>query len=383
MRLVTGFLIFFMYTSVFAIEPNQWDNFQDGTTQGWGSGAPNPNPPVVIIDGGPSGTGDAYLLVTSNGTSGAGSMLITYNINQWSGDFITAGVTTVSMHMNNFNSEELNMRVVLQGPGGNFWSVDPVNLPAQSGWQVVQFSLLPADLTGGANYNATLSGVTQFRIIHNPVGSHMGAVIDAELGVDNITAAADPLPVELISFNAFQNNNTIGLNWVTASEINNHGFEIERKFYNNIESDWRIIGFKEGYGTTSEQKTYSFTDDISGLNAEKAAYRLKQIDFNGSFSYSDIIYVENVIPLTFNLAQNYPNPFNPSTNIKFNLPKDEFVSLKIYNSLGKEVSVIINETTTAGNYVVPFNASELSSGIYYYQLSAGNFSSTKKMLLLK
>ena len=390
--LLTGFLFSFLFTSIFAIEPNQWDNFQDGTTQGWGSGPVNPNPPINVSTGGPGGSSDAYLRVISNDTVGAGSMLITFNVTQWTGNYVTAGVTAISMYMNNFSNETLFMRIAMQGPGGNFWSVNPVTLLPQSGWQIVQFSLQPASLTGGVDVNATLSGVSQFRILHNAVGAYIGATVDAEIGIDNITAAENPLPVELVSFTANQNGSTVGLSWVTASEINNLGFEIERKlFQNGKESDWRLLGFKEGYGTSSEQKTYFFNDDLSGVYAEKAAYRLKQIDFDGTFTYSDIVYIENIIPMIFSLEQNFPNPFNPATKIKFKLPQDNFVSLKVYNSLGKEVAVLVNERKEAGNYQVDLDASTFASGIYYYKLNAGDpsagtgqsFSETKKMILLK
>ncbi|RPI75621.1 MAG: T9SS C-terminal target domain-containing protein [Ignavibacteriales bacterium] len=382
--LITCFLFSFLFTSIFAIEPNQWDNFQDGTTQGWGSGASNPNPPQVMMNGGPSGTGDAYLLVTSNGTSGAGSKLITYNTTQWAGDYISAGVNVISMHMNNYGNETLNMRICVQGPGGSFWSAVPVTLLPQSGWQSAQFSLSAAALTGGTDLNLTLSGTTQVRILHSVAGGSAGDIITAELGIDNISAAENPLPVELVSFTARQSGNSVILNWITSSEINNHGFEIERKLYDNEnEAVWRLIGFKDGAGTTSEQYNYSFVDDLSNTNAEKIAYRLKQFDFNGSFTFSDIVYVENVVPLNFGLLQNFPNPFNPATVIKFNLPQDEFVSLKVFNSLGKEVANLIDEKRSAGIHQINFEAAELSSGIYYYKLSAGNFSETKKMLLIK
>jgi hypothetical protein len=378
------FFFSFLFTSIFAIEPNQWDNFQNGTTQGWGSGIQNPNPPVVNLNGGPGGAGDAYLYVISNGGVGAGGKLVTYNIDQWGGDYITAGVAIVSMHMNNFSSQDLSMRIVVQGPGGSFWSANPVMVPAQSGWQVAQFSLLPADLTGGADLNATLSNVTQFRILHSISGGAMGDVIAADLGIDNITAAENPLPVELVSFTVQQNDNTVVLNWVTASEINNRGFEIERKLFNDQnENNWILIGFKEGSGTTAEESSYNFYDDLTDINADKPAYRLKQIDFNGTFTYSDIVYIDKIVPTAFNLSQNFPNPFNPETTIKFNLPLDEYVSLKVYNLLGSESAVLINGKRSAGIYHINFNASQLPSGVYYYQLTAGQFSDTKKMILLR
>ncbi len=381
---ITFFFFSFLFTSIFAIEPNQWDNFQDGTTQGWGSGAQNPNPPMVMPDGGPGGNGDAYLHVMSNGGIGAGGKLITFNTLQWAGNYISAGVTVVSMYMKNFSNENLSMRIVVQGPGGSFWSVNAIMLLPQSDWQIVQFSLLPTDLTGGSDLNATLSGVTQFRILHSVAGSSAGDIIAADLGIDNITAAENPLPVELVSFTANQKGTIIVLNWVTASEINNRGFEIERKLFNaDNELEWRLIGFKEGSGTTAEESNYTFYDDLTNISADKSAYRLKQIDFNGTFAYSNIVYIDKIVPMTFNLLQNFPNPFNPETKIKFNLPSDEFISLKVYNLLGSEVAVLIYEKRSAGIYHINFDASQLPSGVYYYQLTAGQFNETKKMILLR
>lgn len=383
--LITTFFFSFFFNSLFAIEPNQWDNFEDGTTQGWTTGLSNPNPPMNMPDGGPLGNGDAYLHVMANGITGPGGKLVTYNILQWSGNYISAGVTVVSMYMRNFSSVDLSMRIVAQGPGGSFWSVSPVILAAQSDWQVVQFSLLPADLTGGTDLNATLSGVTQLRILHSVSGGDMGDVVTADLGIDNITAAENPiLPVELTSFTAMQNGNTVELNWHTASEINNRGFEIERKLYNGQnESNWILIGFKEGYGTTAEERNYIFYDNLTDVRVDKSAYRLKQIDFNGTFTYSDVVYIDKIAPMNFNLVQNFPNPFNPETTIKFNLPSDEFVSLKVYNLLGSEVAVLINEKRSAGIYHVGFNAAQLPSGVYLYKLTAGQFNETKKMTLLR
>ena len=386
--LLTIFFFSFLFTSLFAIEPNQWDNFQDGTTQGWTSGLLNPNPPMVMPDGGPGGNGDAYLHVISNGGIGAGGKLVTFNTLQWSGDYISAGVTVVSMYMKNFSDENLSMRIVVQGPGGSFWSLNAIVLSPQSEWQVAQFSLSAADLTGGTDLNATLSNVTQFRILNSVSGSSMGDIIAAALGIDNITAAENPLPVELVSFTAHQNGSTVLLNWVTASEINNFGFEIERKlFQDGNENEWRLIGFKEGFGTTTKESNYTFYDDLKNISAEKSAYRLKQIDFNGTFAYSDIVYIEKIIPLDFNLSQNFPNPFNPETKIKFSLPSDEFVSLKVFNLLGSEVANLVNEKRTAGIYSINFSPiggnAQLPSGVYFYQLIAGQFSETKKMVLLR
>ena len=149
----------------------------------------------------------------------------------------------------------------------------------------------------------------------------------------------------------------------------------------NSQTDWQVIGFIPGFGTTTEPKSYSFVDE--NLSSGKYQYRLKQIDFDGSFEYSNIVEVEINSPTEFSLEQNYPNPFNPSTTIGFSIPERSFVTLKVYDMLGREVEVLISEQKESGNYQIGFNASDLSSGIYYYTLTTGNFTSTKKMSLVK
>lgn len=192
------------------------------------------------------------------------------------------------------------------------------------------------------------------------------------------------LPVELTSFNAVQNGSNVKLSWSTATETNNKGFEVERKLIVNGASNGFItVAFKAGAGTTSEVKNYSLTDNLSGLNAAAVAYRIKQVDYDGTFSYSKEVVVNLTTPETFSLQQNYPNPFNPSTTIKYSVPSASKVSLKVFDVLGKEVAVLVNETKTAGNYEVNFDASKLTSGVYFYQLQAGSSSVTKKLTLMK
>ncbi len=189
----------------------------------------------------------------------------------------------------------------------------------------------------------------------------------------------DPeVPVELVSFNAAINNNTVQLNWVTATELNNRGFEIERKLNNG---SWEVLAFVNGKGTTSEISNYSYNDvlTVSG----KYYYRLKQIDYDGTYTYSNVVEVNFGTPSTFNLSQNYPNPFNPSTTIEFAIPNAELVTLKVYNALGQEVKTLVNGYLEAGSYKQAFDASELSTGVYYYTLKAGAFVNTKKMILVK
>jgi len=194
------------------------------------------------------------------------------------------------------------------------------------------------------------------------------------------------VPVELISFSASVASNVVTLSWSTATELNNHGFEIERS--SNLEI-WRTIGFKEGKGTTSETQYYSYSDKLSAIEASKLYYRLKQVDYNGSYEYSDIIEVE-IAPSAFSISQNHPNPFNPTTTIKYQVPELSFITLKVYDILGNEIETLINEAIQAGRYEIKFNASNLPSGVYFYRVQAvptgrqaGGFVEIRKMVLLQ
>jgi hypothetical protein len=189
-----------------------------------------------------------------------------------------------------------------------------------------------------------------------------------------------PMPVELLSFSANVNENSVLLLWKTATELNNLGFKIERK---SINGQWSKIGFVNGNGTSTVLNEYSFIDN--NIASEKYSYRLKQIDINGSYNYSSSIEVDLVHPHSFKLEQNFPNPFNPSTSIRYSLGKREHVQLKIFDILGNQVAELINEYQDAGIYLLQFSTSKfkLSSGTYLYELRTGDFVSVKKMLLMK
>jgi hypothetical protein len=186
------------------------------------------------------------------------------------------------------------------------------------------------------------------------------------------------VPVELTSFAANVINNEVELNWSTATETNNQGFDVERM---NASGAFEKIGYVAGFGTTTEPKSYSFID--SKLESGNYTYRLKQVDFDGSFTYSDEVNVDVEIPLEYALEQNYPNPFNPSTTIKYSIPEDGFVKLAVYNMLGEEVATVINSVQKAGRYEVNLNASNLASGVYVYRIEAANFTASKKLMLMK
>ncbi len=195
---------------------------------------------------------------------------------------------------------------------------------------------------------------------------------------DLILTEPTPVPVELSSFSASINNGVVNLVWKSATETNNSGFEIERK----AEGSWIKIGFVKGHGTTTNPNQYSFIDNLKNVEGN-FSYRLKQVDFNGTFSYSNIVMIQNIAPAAFALNQNYPNPFNPTTVIKYSIAEESFVTLKVYNTLGKEVASLVNENMSGGSHNVEFNAANLASGIYMYTIQAGNNLLTKKMLLMK
>jgi len=217
-----------------------------------------------------------------------------------------------------------------------------------------------------------------------------GTTHDGTLGVDGSVASDDPtriqdsglpLPVELTSFTANVNNEgNVILIWSTATEINNQMFEIERR----LEDDQFVtMGYVNGHGTTTEPQDYSFIDNT--VETGTYFYRLKQIDFLGTYEYSDEVEVEVEVngPLTFSLEQNYPNPFNPSTNINYSVPETGSIKLSIYSVIGEQVAVLVDEIVQAGFNEVTFDASNLPSGAYFYRLQTGSFVETKKMMLLK
>jgi len=190
-------------------------------------------------------------------------------------------------------------------------------------------------------------------------------------------------PVEFTTFSAETVRNGVLLNWSTATETNNHGFFVQK----NADGSWRDLAFIPGKGSTVSVNNYSFTDENWPATGEKVLYRLRQVDHSGEMSYSKEIEITGV-PVELALGQNYPNPFNPVTVIRYALPArgsaiTGFVELKVYNTAGELVKVLVNGEMPAGEHTVEFNASDLPSGIYFYRLDSGNTSLTRKMTLLK
>lgn len=278
------------------------------------------------------------------------------------------------------------------GDGGENWTSPERFTPVTPlrDWRYISM----AQINPVSNEYCTVHMVVQ---VDSVPGSNINASPPMPVSVTaqyyHVSTAPILIPVELTSFTAEFTEDGIILNWQTATETNNQGFEIQRKTIDkeNV-GEWLSIGFIVGKGTTTEPQFYEYSDDVSELITRSFVYRLKQIDFDGSFVYSKEVTVENAsLPDRYTLMQNYPNPFNPSTKIKFTIPsviasgakQTQIVSLKVYDILGNEVANLVNEVKEQGAYTVNFDASQLSSGIYFYRIQAGSFIETEKMILLR
>ncbi len=275
-----------------------------------------------------------------------------------------------------------------------------VNLEFDNDWQAIgatDFSYVEVSVDGGTTWTAVRTfDITDVRNTHEVINISSFVALqsfrfrlrsiqpgwDWWWAVDNIKViGSGVVPVELLSFAASVNETDVTLNWSTATETNNSGFQVER----SNGSAYEVVGFVAGHGTTTEVQNYSFVDQ--NLASGNYTYRLKQVDFNGTFEYSNTIEAE-ILVKDFSLGQNYPNPFNPSTTINFSLAVDSKVSLKIFDVLGQEVATLVNGQLAAGSQKVSFNASSLNSGVYFYRIDADGidgqkFSSVKKMILTK
>lgn len=248
------------------------------------------------------------------------------------------------------------------------------------------------DILSSASSSADITGITH------------GTTNFGSLSTD----PGSPLPVELLSFSVGIHGDIANLQWSTATEINNYGFEIERSLTEGV---WEYLGFVEGHGTSFSPKKYDFLDNLSILADDSLVYslnyRLKQIDLDGTFEYyypasgfgsRTITSVDDeLLPEKFELFQNYPNPFNPATTIKYTIPatvltpnselrtpnSEQFVNLTIYDILGREAAVLVNKRQSPGEYTVSWDAASFPSGLYLYKLTYGNFSDIRKMILLR
>jgi len=245
-------------------------------------------------------------------------------------------------------------------------------------WQTI---LGPYTQTGGGVWSPTTTSLDTYADSIVQFAFHFvsnQAFTESGWYVDDVTILDDIIPVELTSFTSTIVNGDIQLDWITATETNNQGFEVQRR---NENIEYQQIGYVPGYGTTTQVQKYSYVD--SKVVSGNYFYRLKQIDFDGTINYSNELSITITAPIDFLLEQNYPNPFNPSTKIKYQIAETGFVSLRVYDVLGSEITTLVDEEKPAGNYEVEFRDTELLSGVYFYQLHAGSFVETKKMVLMK
>ena len=215
----------------------------------------------------------------------------------------------------------------------------------------------------------------------DPDSTYVDTRVSSERDYLIIKTGALPVPVEMTSFTASAEGLNAKLSWRTATEINNYGFEIERRAI--PDGGWCKIGFVAGSGTSNKPVEYTYTDN--NLSIGRYTYRIKQIDNDGAFKYTLGAEVEiGGVPKEFKLIPNYPNPFNPTTMIQFTVPENGHVRLRIYNVIGQEVANLFDGPAEAGNLnKVEFDASSMSSGLYFSVLEFGNQRLARKMMLMK
>ncbi len=339
------------------------------------SGSPDASKMIVATGSGQlrktySATGSFTFPVGDN-TSTAEYSPVTLNFT--SGDFSDAYAAVTlsdSKHGNNSSATDYITR---------YWTVNQSGISDFS--CDVTFTYVDADIEGTETnlHGAAWTGAAW---------AYLGAVTAASNQISGtVTTFSDftagelgAMPVELTNFSVSKSGNNVVLNWNTATEQDNYGFEIERSSDNSV---WSNIAFVNGHGNSDSPKEYSFTDNTAGFGMNY--YRLKQIDSDGSFEYSNVVEIDNgEMVEDYILAQNYPNPFNPTTRISFGVRENSKASLVVYNAVGQQVAELFNGNAEAGQiYYVEFDGSDLGSGIYFYRLSTPEHTSVRKMILIK
>jgi hypothetical protein len=340
----------------------------------------------------PSGSGELRKEFTSTGSFtfpvGATTPSNTYSpvtVNFTSGTFRAdyVGVKLVnSKHPNNSSASNFINR---------YWTITQSGISSFS--CDVTATYVDGDIAGteaniycGA-YNGsawTLYGAT------NTGSNQLTATAVTSFPADFTGGETSVLPVELTSFTALARSSKVELNWNTATEVKNYGFEIERISPHpspsqgeggEVRRGWQKIGFVQGNGNSNSPKEYSYTDNTT--TSGKYVYRLKQLDNDGKYEYSKEVEADLGMPTEFSLQQNYPNPFNPETVINYQMPVSGKASLKVFDMLGREVATLVNEVKEAGTYNVSFNGKAFASGTYFYRFQSGDYVKIKKMILMK
>ena len=352
------------------------DNFEDGSLTNW----------TVTNDGGTC-VWDALDISTNSYTlpaSAAGLLLSADS------DFCGSGTTLLSTATMNTSVDASLYQTVWVEWDNDWRTLDgadeahlEISIDGGITWTIVVSWIGVDKRDSHENWDVTSIAALQSSVMFRFISIQPGW--DWWWVVDNFTVlATDFIPVELASFAATVNDGNVVLSWSTATETNNSGFEIQRSDKNS--NDWKRISFVPGFGTSTEIHSYTFTDEnvVTGIYS----YRLKQIDYDGTSEYSNIIEAEVFPPKVFSLEQNYPNPFNPGTKIRFSLAADSKVTLTVFDVLGQEVVNLIGGNLAAGSHEIDFNASNINSGVYFYRIDAtgvdgSNFTSVKKIILTK
>ena len=363
---------------------------------------------LIILDGGATGRSGIYRIFTAQSTSGStvywsfllyvtstSDMDVNTNVGEYFANFQNSGASTIRSYVyvrQGSNSSKYSIGLAKSSSSSLTWHGTELDINTTylivvgysfvsgTGNDIAKLWINPslsgseplADVSISSGADATDIGLIQFR-----QQSKSG-----DMQIDGIRVATSwsegPLPVELTMFKALVEKEKVKLNWSTATEVNNYGFDVERKCSN---SDWKKIGFVQGYGNSNSPKNYSYTDQPLGDVTFK--YRLKQIDFDGTFDYSPEVEVKLDEVKQFVLEQNYPNPFNPTTTIRFSLPISAMVSINVFNLLIKKFAELLSANLNEGYHEINFDGSNLTSGIYFYQLRAGDFKATKKFIISK
>ena len=324
---------------------------------------------------------DGYLLTTTNGGTTWTSQAIPSTGRFTPVDFVDANTvyaaTSGSIYKSTNGGSTWALKFSLSAEINGLFFLDANNGVAVGG-AMMDGPVVYSTSDGGTSWTqqTTPGGGMGYMTSAFFVNANLGFVVGTDGLIINTSNGV--LPVELMSFTANINASGIMLNWKTATEVNNYGFDIERK----SASTWTKVGFVEGHGTTNAPQSYRYSDNSE---AGKIVYRLKQIDRDGKFEYSQTVEVTAVTaPKEFALAQNFPNPFNPTTSISFTVPSNGHATLKILNILGQEVATLFNGEAVGGMYnQVQFNASAFASGVYFSRLECGGKVLMKNMTLVK
>ncbi|MFZ4620326.1 MAG: T9SS type A sorting domain-containing protein [Bacteroidota bacterium] len=343
-----------------------------------------------------SGTPSASNMIVTNGTgelqrsfTSAGSF--TYPIGENTGTAEYSPVTLTINSASAFSSAYVGARVTDGKHPSNssttnylsrYWTLNASGLTSPD--YNVTFSYLTADVNGtetsiyGGRFNSSWVLMSPVNAAANTfTGTSLTSFSDFTGGESSV------LPVELVSFTAAEKRSSVELRWSTATEMNYYGFDIERATVSGeiLIQNWHSVGFIQGGGTTSIPRSYTFSD--KNITSGSYAYRLKQVDMDGKYTYSPVIEITVTKPKSFELMQNYPNPFNPSTRIDYSVPAAGRVHITVTNMLGQQLNVLVDEYKESGKYSAEFNAAYLPSGVYFYTLRSGTSSIQKKMILTK